>query len=450
MLQRREHGTEHEEDDSPVDTMIVGFNFGCKKPQLRFKRISYYDGWISVPGTLVWKCGERTCHSLGMVFSMHTFYHVSCMTRNDISRSCKIIIDCQQSLLYMDCGCHLSVKPFINRMYDHMKLGECLEYIDELLQCALIGFNRDVIPRDVFSGTRGRKFYRETATPIPDSFSCKNCDIMLCYRLNQFLEWQLHENRLMNQFQGSNPLFAISAFVYVVAKLLTVSLRLRHTAAFWTMRTFRTMHIMAFVNLALNTFTTFNKDQYGVPIADTQLNMSSFVALCCNQFIVFMNLLSAHCKKAKDSVTRKGIDISFAAMHKKAVLSVGRAMTDWYQHKEFFIKQYGREIYYNFIGCMRLYESIVLDKGFLSVGFYRYFMSIQSQQELTLKPIRCQWKHCRKIEKLTVEDGCHIASGEVVLRKCSGCHLARYCSKRCQKHDWNLYHRLVCKSVKVS
>jgi hypothetical protein len=33
------------------------------------------------------------------------------------------------------------------------------------------------------------------------------------------------------------------------------------------------------------------------------------------------------------------------------------------------------------------------------------------------------------------------------MKKCSGCKLARYCSSRCQKNDWDIQHREVCNDI---
>eukprot|EP01084_Bolivina_argentea_P245442 410934_1 len=45
---------------------------------------------------------------------------------------------------------------------------------------------------------------------------------------------------------------------------------------------------------------------------------------------------------------------------------------------------------------------------------------------------------------------CKIQRRDKNMRKCKGCHVARYCSKKCQKYDWNAnMHRMYCNQLKT-
>ena len=51
----------------------------------------------------------------------------------------------------------------------------------------------------------------------------------------------------------------------------------------------------------------------------------------------------------------------------------------------------------------------------------------------------------KKVKKHCTSCGLKVASAAKKFSKCSGCLIARYCSKKCQSDDWETkYHRKVC------
>jgi hypothetical protein len=58
--------------------------------------------------------------------------------------------------------------------------------------------------------------------------------------------------------------------------------------------------------------------------------------------------------------------------------------------------------------------------------------SIKRQIDTNLKEQKCFYKNCNEDDVL------------FVLKKCSRCLLAAYCTPKCQKEDW-INHKLICK-----
>eukprot|EP01084_Bolivina_argentea_P312346 540754_1 len=46
-------------------------------------------------------------------------------------------------------------------------------------------------------------------------------------------------------------------------------------------------------------------------------------------------------------------------------------------------------------------------------------------------------------------DCCGNTKADVKMYTCKGCYFVRYCSRNCQKKDWNKYHRTICKTLVV-
>ncbi|KAH7909839.1 hypothetical protein BJ138DRAFT_1154313 [Hygrophoropsis aurantiaca] len=64
-------------------------------------------------------------------------------------------------------------------------------------------------------------------------------------------------------------------------------------------------------------------------------------------------------------------------------------------------------------------------------------------QEMTRKNVTYDMKHCGG-------PSCPQSENIIRLRRCSGCAVARYCLKQCQRSDWKTRHRLVCKPLRLS
>ncbi|KAG2035220.1 hypothetical protein BDR03DRAFT_962958 [Suillus americanus] len=45
---------------------------------------------------------------------------------------------------------------------------------------------------------------------------------------------------------------------------------------------------------------------------------------------------------------------------------------------------------------------------------------------------------------------CGGTAEDIHLRQCAGCHVVRYCSKRCQRDSWYSHHRLSCNFLKAA
>uniref|UniRef100_A0AC34GN69 MYND-type domain-containing protein n=1 Tax=Panagrolaimus sp. ES5 TaxID=591445 RepID=A0AC34GN69_9BILA len=55
-----------------------------------------------------------------------------------------------------------------------------------------------------------------------------------------------------------------------------------------------------------------------------------------------------------------------------------------------------------------------------------------------------------KIDKTSTDNKCHCCGKEGKILPCSGCMMAKYCSKECQKHDWiEFNHKEICKHLKM-
>ncbi|CAL4060328.1 unnamed protein product, partial [Meganyctiphanes norvegica] len=61
-------------------------------------------------------------------------------------------------------------------------------------------------------------------------------------------------------------------------------------------------------------------------------------------------------------------------------------------------------------------------------------------------------KHIMSIEQEFFSGACYSCGtmiskeNDVYLWRCSGCQLVSYCSKRCQKADWKMMHKFLCKT----
>ena len=59
--------------------------------------------------------------------------------------------------------------------------------------------------------------------------------------------------------------------------------------------------------------------------------------------------------------------------------------------------------------------------------------NIKRSKRMKLKSIECQWRGCNQR-----------INGDTKFKKCKGCKMVRYCSRKCQKLDWKLNHKHIC------
>eukprot|EP01084_Bolivina_argentea_P051391 94530_1 len=73
---------------------------------------------------------------------------------------------------------------------------------------------------------------------------------------------------------------------------------------------------------------------------------------------------------------------------------------------------------------------------------YNKYLSV-SDNNLKFDNVECQWRKCEK-RKVDMKQKCSVK----MWKKCKGCKVVRYCSKHCQKLDWNKgSHKEVCKKL---
>lgn len=91
------------------------------------------------------------------------------------------------------------------------------------------------------------------------------------------------------------------------------------------------------------------------------------------------------------------------------------------------------------------YIGIVAEPPFIQPGAMMTLCESQKHlydSELKRRGIRTPWKRNKRCWK------CNVRNSEcLLLRVCEGCHVARFCSRHCQKADWKHEHRFVCKEI---
>uniref|UniRef100_A0A914P6F9 MYND-type domain-containing protein n=1 Tax=Panagrolaimus davidi TaxID=227884 RepID=A0A914P6F9_9BILA len=66
-----------------------------------------------------------------------------------------------------------------------------------------------------------------------------------------------------------------------------------------------------------------------------------------------------------------------------------------------------------------------------------------------LNVIRVESPEFIQIDKTSTYQRCHCCGKEAKILTCSGCMMAKYCSKECQKFDWiEFNHKGICKHLK--
>ena len=393
---------------------------------------------------------DRNTYSCEGVIAImdHCFITCTCFRLLSTDKSIDVCMDPKRAIVYFDCGCHRDILEKAHKLYPKHathSFKQCHKFVNDLLTSALIGWQKVIKRSDAtrwqISGTFNESIF------MAKKLKCKNCQIILCVYLAQFM--RTYFSFLLSEIKPFNFLKEATIFnrimmIYMVSKLLFYCFSSWHTATYFITDDrfipFKSkLTIFNFINYALGEIAQFH---YGMTPND-RTDAIIFRVTCQaikDLLKVFMKLyprlkktgwfgLIIEVGKGKNLQisrdTKRGS--KFCINHFRKQLLKMNAKNHLWTHQYVINKLIERLVIYN--------EIIQGNDDKVLNGKYRRYLKMRKKDKcMRLEAIECQWKYCKKRNR-----------NKGKFRKCKGCRLCRYCSKTCQKLDWNKgCHKQIC------
>lgn len=420
------------------------------------------------------KTGRKECY--GEICQLDfKIYTVWCRILR-LMNPCYIYIDIQKCIVWFDCGCHQKLN---HNKYNkhHSKFKQCSKNVKRLLNCSLIGFMKNT------SMEEGAKYFQSDKCIFNDSefvynrLKCKNCQILLSLKLDKWLSKFLDSNSILHQ---DHTEFSRILFIYIISNLLKYCLSSANTASFILKNDNYIRPLLKFILFAVHDLSGFHRKSTDEDEHDAILFKYAFIA-----FTQFLKLLINHSSKFSLkwwNIINDGAFWQRNSIGNKLFIEI----KDTIQH---FIYQLGNNVVKNMylINNKNLEKNLILpliiflylfqDKYNFYIGKWMQQLSINSHnnyhqrwllkqlqknknlnnqnvniiqylktikifssylmirdKKLKWKYVKCQWYKCKKRKRDDSE-----------WKKCSGCRIAYYCCRKCQKLDWNRgHHKRIC------
>eukprot|EP01084_Bolivina_argentea_P291903 501745_1 len=351
----------------------------------------------------------------------------------------------------------------------HRNATECVDYMKELMEVPYAGFADKFFnwshshshSFDVGSEIHNLRSYMYY---IPVYISCINCELMICAKLRDILIRYLKLN--INEIdQESAHLHAIQA----VSKLCQHSLQRPHMAKYIFTNPTTQLLISQFITDCCTKLLILNENVFPLYGAARQNFFRFMQALLKNSKIwpnSWGNTLKQHIDKFSisimypikifaeylfedmcKSVFAKGNNDNLVVSDENRMkCHLGKSLmlyslifknelnpfyfhSKWAQEDTYLVSYFRddvEKINKANTGPQQMITMLKTHFEFLKSGMKSYH-------------IACQWTQCN-VQKKDTKDNINC-----VWKKCSRCQLARYCTRRCQKMDWNYgQHKSIC------
>ena len=352
-------------------------------------------------------------------------------------------------------GFHLTVGSIGSQTF-HQTFEDCSLYLDRLLYCL------DDPCLDPNNGPESSNDFLIVIGVHPTHvYYCKNCQIILPWKLYNYIKKGLflkppNKGRLDPNFESKEAM--VLSLIYVIFKLFGICFYRRISAEYLFLQ-YRSDSIFrealcAFVLFSVQTLKqnhhewTPNICKFGDVIRYQRADLSPF-GMAANTLTRFLHMFSVHSRKIR------GIKVSSEIakrIHNVERLSAffGNYRVDGPEARwldGYFLgnlKTLARwqRITRNHLGKMLDFwiDSVCGLPSLFRTG-HPYLLDdpYRWQREALLRAVECQWKPCCK------ENRYHKNNSNGKFKKCGHCKVARYCSVRCQKLDWNRGdHKQIC------
>ena len=394
----------------------------------------------------------------GIVAAMdNSFISSTCSRLYPTDKYIDIYMDTKRAIVYFDCGCHkhiLEDKCKLHPNHDPSSFVTCLNYIGNLMNCALIGWIKQISPRLDLSPSNIHYKFKESIFINPNEIKCKNCKIILCiflgHHIRKYFSRYDDNDNFKTLLQGKRSIFAKIMLIYMTSRLLKYCFSSWHTTKYFitndTFIPFRTkLAVLNFINFGIGTLLAFHK-----PMTENDRMDAIIFRITCESLTDLLRVYMKHYNRYKDTEWFRGLAQRNKCEIHDELEHYAQILPKYFKEQRLIlIKRKTGDSFKNNIWthhhvinkCIKrllIFNQMIQgnDDKILNGKFAKYLkMKGKKDKFLRLKSIECQWKYCtRKNDNNTDK-----------FRKCKGCRLSRYCSKKCQKLDWNKgCHKQIC------
>eukprot|EP01084_Bolivina_argentea_P077082 139757_1 len=409
---------------------------------------------------------DGTCYGEVQVLDVG-FYAVWCRSLTP-TKPCKVYIDIKRSILWMDCGCH-SIEKFkrCSKNLIHANIDECIANVTRLLSYASIGYQKIVTHQELneyfFTGNKKDCRFLDS-TLIEKTLKCKNCQLVLCKSVS------VHAARYLNSGVpfSERTQFAKMVFVYIYGTLFSYCFSHAHTASFILSDKSHVITLLEFIAFGLTELCKFHRESKIDEKWDAIIFKITFDAFT-NCFILILkhwskgNYLLRKYIRTQDEITH-ALFLATSEIINHFINQLHNCNRDIYLLKKCNDRNENLKVIDSklILPLITFWQLLHHNKCRFGEWSYnsklhqylllkhkdglKHFININckytkiNEKKLKWKYVTCQWYKCNNSKINLIK-----RNKTKKWKKCSGCLLARYCSKKCQKLDWNKgFHKRLC------